>query len=418
MKSIFPLTLAILGTWTCTVPSQSIHQVQSHKYRHTPDPKTNLVSVSTGLDMFMENNLDLIKGKSIGLVTNMSGIDKNGIPNYKRLMEYDDVNLKIIFSPEHGLFGEAAAGEKIEYDGYIKTFPKVISLYGQNKKPTQEMLKELDFIIYDIQDIGARFYTYISTLGLVIEAAAESNLQVIILDRPNPITGLHIEGPVLDMKHQSFVGFYPIPIRYGLTVGEIAKMMVGEKWTPFQSQLLVIPMEGWTRDTWFDETTLPWVNPSPNIPNLETATLYPGLCLLEATNISEGRGTQYPFKWIGAPWIDGQLLAGELNKNKSPGVIFKPIHFIPKDIPGMAINPKFENQSCYGVEIILQNRHNFHSINTGVTLIKTIKRLYPEKFTILEGRMNRLWGQDNFPNYKEIGPLKYNDKIQPYLLYD
>ena len=202
----------------------------------------------------------------------------------------------------------------------MKSLPKVVSLYGKNRKPTKEQLADLDIIIYDIQDIGARFYTYISTMGLVMAAAAEAGIQIIVLDRPNPITGNQVEGPILNLNNQSFVGYYPIPIRYGLTVGELAKMIVGEKWIDLVPDLLVIPVENLKNTLWFDETNLPWIKPSPNIPDLETAIIYPGMCLLEATNLNEGRGTYKPFKQFGAPWIDKQELSIALNNLNLSGL--------------------------------------------------------------------------------------------------
>ncbi|MEE8436717.1 MAG: DUF1343 domain-containing protein, partial [Candidatus Neomarinimicrobiota bacterium] len=286
---------------SCTVPRKSIHQLQADEAAIHPPISVNKSKVQTGLDVLLDSRMDEIEGKSIGLVTNLSGIDHEEQPNYERFLALENVDLKIIFSPEHGLFGEAANGEKVEYGGEkLRTLPPLVSLYGKNRKPDPESMRGLDLIIYDIQDIGTRFYTYISTLGLVMEAAAEAGIPVLVLDRPNPITGRHVEGPPLNLEFQSFVGYYPIPIRYGLTVGEMARMISGEKWINEVPVLEVIPMRGWNRDLWYDQTDLIWIKPSPNIPDLETAVIYPGLCLLEATNISEGRGTKFPFKWIGA----------------------------------------------------------------------------------------------------------------------
>ena len=280
------------------------------------------VQILTGLDILINKHKEQIKGLSIALVTNQTGIDKQGIPNYERLMDIESIHLKKIFSPEHGLFGEEAAGETLRYDSTKTELPEIISLYDAGEKPTDEMFNNIDLILYDIQDIGSRFYTYISTLGLVMEKAGELGIPVWILDRPNPISGTKIEGPILDITHKSFVGYYPIPIRYGLTVGELGRMILTEKWIDQIPKLEIISMEGWARNLWYDETNLKWIKPSPNIPDLETAILYPGICLLEGTNISEGRGTENPFKWIGAPWLNGELLATELNKEGLPGVSF------------------------------------------------------------------------------------------------
>ena len=361
----------------------------------------SIKKIRSGLDILLSEKMELINGKSIGLVTNNSGLDHKGIPNYKQLMKRKNVDLKIIFSPEHGLFGEAADGEEVSYN-QVEAFPEIISLYGGNRKPTLEQLSELDLILYDIQDIGARFYTYISTLGLVMEAAAEANIKVIVLDRPNPINGIKIEGPILEIKNQSFVGYYPIPIRYGLTIGELAKMIIGENWINKAPELEVIPLKNWDRSLWLDETNINWVKPSPNIPSLDIATIYPGMCLLEATNMNEGRGTNKPFKRFGAPWVNKNVLNDSLNALNLPGVSFIPISYIPSDISGVAINPKYKNKVCNGVEIIINNRNNYNSVHTGFKVLMTLKKLYPNDFKINSKRMKKLWGKDNFGKLKNL----------------
>ena len=403
---------------------QSIHQIQN--INEEQKTRTNLSPVKLGLDILLDEKIQLIKNKNIGLVTNNSGRDFKGTSNYERLMRTKDVTLKVIFSPEHGLFGEAAAGEKVNYDGQIKTLPKVVSLYGKNRKPTDIQLEGLDIIIYDIQDIGARFYTYISTLGLVMESAAKSNIKVLVLDRPNPLTGNKIEGPTLDLKYQTFVGYYPIPTRYGLTVGELALMINNENWIEYQPELEIVKMRGWTKDLWYDETKLPWTKPSPNIPDLNTAIIYPGVCLLEATNVSEGRGTQKPFKKFGAPWINKQEISQELNNLNLPGVVFKPITFIPTPIKGMSNNPKYKNQVCHGAEIILTDRDKFLSVATGMNIIKIISEKYPSKLKIKNSGMNRLWGNAEFLNQLQTKDLNqfsipiqnYNQIAKKYFLYE
>ncbi len=376
--------------------------------------------VKTGLDVLLENQLDKLYGKRIALVTNYSGIDKNGLSNILQLYTKNTVKLvtiftperdvnqqgisngnekqnhiqiEKIFTPEHGFTGNIPAGEHVDYDSISSELPPVISLYGKTRKPTQGMLSNIDIIIYDIQDVGARFYTYISTLGLVMEAAGKANIPVIVLDRPNPIGG-HIDGPILDKKYKSFIGKYPIPIQYGMTIGELAKMIVGEKMIEPTPELTIILMENYNRNLYYDETYLPWVNPSPNIPDLETAIIYPGFCLFEATNVSEGRGTYSPFKQIGAPWIDANSLTNLLNKQNLPGVIFKPIRFTPKSIPTMSKYPKFENQNCNGIEISITKRDIYKSILTGITTLWAINKLYPDSLVIRIDSMGRLWGSD------------------------
>ena len=387
-KLFLVLTITFLSAQT----RQSTHQIQAEYYKTITTPPVDKVTVLTGLDVLLEKKLDLITGKTIALVTNQTGIDRYGIPNYKRMLALDEIHLKVIFSPEHGLFGEA--DEEITYDKKIADLPDVFSLYGTARKPTPKMLQGVDLIIYDIQDIGARFYTYISTLGLVMEAAAALHIPVLVLDRPNPIRSDIVEGPLLDLKYQSFVGKYPIPIRYGWTVGELAQKIVAEQWIAAVPSLSVISMEGWYASLWYDETTLPWVKPSPNIPDVGTALIYPGMCLLEGTNVSEGRGTDHPFKWFGAPWIDGKILSQELNKLQLPGVVFVPKSFTPVSIPGVADKPKYENQLCNGIEIRVITRNNYKSLNVGVSVIKKLKELYPENIVFKENRLNRLWGSD------------------------
>ena len=372
----------------------SIHQLQSEHYKRKPSPPVDKVHVLTGLDVLLEKKMDLIQGKSVALVTNHTGIDKLGIPNYKHFIFMDDVDLKVIFSPEHGLFGEAGAGEKITYSDKKLGLPRMISLYGGTRKPTAEMLSGVNLIIYDVQDIGTRFYTYISTLGLVMETAGELGIPILVLDRPNPIRGDVIEGPTLNFEFKSFVGYYPISIRYGGTVGDLAKKIVKQNWISKIPELTVIPSEGWDYHLWFDETDLTWVSPSPNMPNLETAIIYPGMCLIEGTNISEGRGTPNPFKWIGAPWIDGRKLAQALNKFNLPGVVFVPISFTPVSIPGKAVNPKFENQKCSGVEVRVVDRNEYRSVDTGVLALFTLYNMAPEKFEFREKHLKRLWGSN------------------------
>ena len=386
------LFLVLIITFLSAQTRKSTHQIQAEYYKTITTPPVNKVTVLTGLDVLLEKKIDLITGKAIALITNQTGIDRYGIPNYKRMLALDEIHLKVIFSPEHGLFGEA--DEEITYDKKIADLPEVFSLYGTVRKPTPEMLQGVDLIIYDIQDIGARFYTYISTLGLVMEAAAELQIPMLVLDRPNPIRSDIVEGPLLDLKYQSFVGKYPIPIRYGWTVGELAQKIVAEQWLAATPSLSVISMEGWYASLWYDETTLPWVKPSPNIPDVGTALIYPGMCLLEGTNVSEGRGTDHPFKWFGAPWIDGKILSQELNKLQLPGVVFVPKSFTPVSIPGVADKPKYENQLCNGIEIRVIARNEYQSLNVGVSVIKKLKEFYPENIVFKENRLNRLWGSD------------------------
>lgn len=378
----------------------SIHQQQLEYYKNKELPPVEKIHVLTGLDVLIMEKTHLIMGKNIGLVTNHTGVDRNDNPNFELLMKLDDMYLKAIFAPEHGFFGNVSAGKKVT-DQSLNNFPIIFSLYGKTRKPTLKMLEGLDLIIYDMQDVGARFYTYISTMGLVMEAAAEANIPVMILDRPNPLGGDKIEGPVLDMNFKSFVGKYPIPIRYGLTIGEMAKMIIGEKWISAIPELTVIKMKGWRRGIYFNETDLKMIPPSPNIPDIETAVIYPGMCLIEGTNISEGRGTDHPFKWIGAPWINGRILSQMMNKKHLPGVVFEPVSFTPISIPGRALNPKYENEQCHGVFIKIIDYRQFKSVLTGIHLITTIRGLYPDNFEV-KSSLPRLWGNNDLSGIKTI----------------
>ena len=386
---------------------ESIHQLQSKYYSSISSPPVDKVHIKTGIDILLDKKQNLIADKRIALVTNQTGVDQYGVANYKRLMDLENTKLEVVFSPEHGIFGET--DKEVTYNDGIKNLPKIYSLYGAVRKPTREMLDGIDIIIYDIQDIGARFYTYISTLGLVMEAAAELDIPVLVLDRPNPIRGDIVEGPILDIEYQSFIGKYPIPIRYGWTVAELAEKIIQENWINPTPQLTVIPMEGWNTSLWYDETTLPWIKPSPNIPNLETALIYPGMCLLEGTNMSEGRGTNHPFKWFGAPWIDSKNLSQELNNLKLSGVVFVPKSFTPISIPGVADKPKYENQLCYGIEIRVIDRNKFNSVKSGVNILKTINEMYPDSLIIKEKRLNKLWGSDTL--LKELKEKKVSNNF-------
>jgi uncharacterized protein YbbC (DUF1343 family) len=380
--------------------------MEMEKYEH---------QVQTGLDVLINEKLEIIKGKKIGLVTNHTGVDRSGKPNFEILMKLSDVDLKAIFAPEHGFYGNVSRGQIVddqEQDG----LPVIYSLYGKTQKPTLEMFDSLDLIIYDIQDVGARFYTYISTMGLVMEAAGEAKIPIIILDRPNPLGGKNSDGPIMLQQYTSFVGMYPIPIKYGLTPGELATMIIGEKWIGTIPELTVVEMEGWKRNMLFFDTGLPWVQPSPNIPDIETAIRYPGLCLVEGTNVSEGRGTYHPFKYIGAPWINAQQLTVIMNNLNLTGVIFESVSFTPVSIPGRSENPKYKNKECFGVHVIITDKLKYRPVQTGVQLIRTIKKLYPEEFE-WNDFIYKLWGIDSLLEYdsRDDG---FKQLAKKYYLYD
>jgi uncharacterized protein YbbC (DUF1343 family) len=352
--------------------------------------------VKIGAEILIEKHLDLIKGKKIGIVTNHTGILPDGRHIVDVLNEIEGVKIVALFGPEHGIRGEVPDGKSISHGVDAKTGIPVFSLYGEVKKPTEEMLKDIDVLIFDIQDVGARFYTYISTMSYCMEACAEMGKKFIVLDRPNPIRGVYVDGPILEPRFKSFVGLHPIPVAHGMTVGELAKMFNDEGWLEngVKADLTVVKMENYSRKMWFDQTDLPWVKPSPNMMTLKTAIVYTATCFIEGTNVSEGRGTQHPFEWIGAPWIDGEKLAKELNYYKLPGVKFEPISFTPTDIEKVTVDPKYEGEKCGGVYLNVYDREKFEPVKVGVYILYALKKLYPDKFKWRTAGQDRLWGTD------------------------
>ncbi|MEK7670293.1 MAG: DUF1343 domain-containing protein, partial [Bacteroidota bacterium] len=315
--------------------------------------------VKTGADLLFEKRFDLIEGKRLGLVTNHSAVLSNGKHLADALFENPKAKLVVLFGPEHGIRGQAPAGKSVRDSIDTKTRIPVYSLYGRINKPTAEMLKNVDVLIFDIQDIGARFYTYESTLSLAMEAAAENRIPFIVLDRPNPITGTRFDGFVLVDSLRSFVGMHRISIMHGMTMGELATMINQEGWLKngVRANLDVVRMEGWKRDVWFDETQLTWIGPSPNMQSLQTAIVYPGSCLFEGTNFSEGRGTEKPFEYIGSPFVNGKQWADELNSLRLPGITFEPIVFVPQEIQNVVATPKHKGVRCEGVFLHVLDRN-------------------------------------------------------------
>jgi uncharacterized protein YbbC (DUF1343 family)/CubicO group peptidase (beta-lactamase class C family) len=323
--------------------------------------------VLTGIDVLVRDGFTALKGRKIGLVTNHTGLDREGRTTIDLLHRADGVTLVALFSPEHGIRG--AVDEKVDDTKDEKTGLPVYSLYGKRRKPDARTLEGIDTLVYDIQDAGCRYYTYISTLGLVLEAAAEHKVRVVVLDRPNPIGGLAVEGPILDAGRESFVGYHALPVRHGMTVGELARLFKAEK--KLTLDLKVIEMEGWRRGDYFDRTNLRWVNPSPNLRSLTQTLLYPGVGLLETTNVSVGRGTDRPFEWVGAPWIDGRKLAAALAKEGVAGVRFVPLRLTPT-------SSVHKDRACGGVQLIVDDWDRFRPVRTGLMLATTLRRLYPD----------------------------------------
>jgi uncharacterized protein YbbC (DUF1343 family)/CubicO group peptidase (beta-lactamase class C family) len=327
--------------------------------------------VLTGLDVLRAEGFARLRGKRVGLVTNHTGRARDGATAIDLLHEAPEVKLVALFGPEHGIRGVLDASVPAETDQ--KTGLPIYSLYGDTRRPTAAMLENLDTIVIDLQDIGARFYTYMTTMAYVMEEAAKRGLPVIVLDRPNPIDGFQIEGPALDAAQIGFVGYFPMPIRHGMTIGELARLFNAEN--HIGADLTVVAMRNWSRSEWFDDTGLPWINPSPNMRNLVQATLYPGIGAIEGTNLSVGRGTDTPFEQVGAPWIDGVELAAALNGRQLPGIRFYPVTFTPS-------SSKFAGQECQGVFMIVTDRVALRPVRVGLEIASALHGLYGSKFEL------------------------------------
>jgi uncharacterized protein YbbC (DUF1343 family) len=327
--------------------------------------------VLTGIDVLEKNGFDLLRGARVGVVVNPASVNRNLEPTLDILLK-NKVEVKAVFGPQHGIYAETQAN-MIEWDGFIdkRTGIPVYSLYGKVRKPQPEMLKEIDTLVFDLPDVGARYYTFIWTLGLCMQACVEQQKRIVILDRPNPINGVKVEGPVIDPEFSSFVGMYPIAVRHGMTVGELALLFNDE--FGIKCQLEVVKMEGWRRDMWFDDTRLPWVIPSPNMPTLDTATVYPGMCLLEGTNLSEGRGTTRPFEIFGAPWLDPYLLKEKLEREDFSGIFFRSLCFVP------TFN-KWKDELCRGIQIHVTDRAYFLPFEIALAIVKYSRELHPDSF--------------------------------------
>lgn len=334
--------------------------------------------VRVGADRILEEPfVSWFRGKRVGLITNQTGLDSGRVSTIDGFRASQEFQLVALFGPEHGLTGAAQAGEKVE------SRMDVYSLYGEHRAPSPEMLRNVDVLVYDIQDVGARFYTYISTMFESMKAAARHEIPFVVLDRPNPIGGDAVAGPVLEEGFQSFVGAFSIPVRYGMTAGELARML--REQDQISVDLRVVPMENWQRGDWYDRTGLLWVPPSPNMPTLETATVYPGMCWIEGTNLSEGRGTTRPFELIGAPWMDAAAIADSLNRQGLPGVFFRQQEFTPTF-------SKFAGESAHGLQIHVLDRDAFDPFRTVLTLLAEVRSRHPDEFEFRATAFDRLAG--------------------------
>lgn len=386
-----------------------------------PGTPTVPSDVIPGLEVFLEHPSEQILGKRVGLITNHTGIDRAGRRNVDLLAARRDFDLVALFAFEHGLRGEAPPGEKIASGVDPETNLPVYSLYGETRKPTTEMLEAIEVLVYDVQDVGARPYTRVSTMALSMQAAAEAGIPFLVLDRPNPLSGLQVEGGRLDPAFSSFVGMYPIPLRHGMTVGELARMY-NDKFE-IGAELTVVPMGEWRRNLWFDETGLPWVATSPNIRSLDAALFYPGTVLLEGTNLSEGRGTDLPFQQTGAPWLRAEEVVNSMNERRLPGVRFESVRF---EVDSKAL--KYPGESMPGVRLLVTDRDAFRPVSTALLLIDTVRQLHSAEFE-WRSSIDRLAGTDLVRRSIDTGNLerlleeweedarRFRREREPYLIY-
>ena len=324
--------------------------------------------VKLGLEVFMEHYVSDIQGKKIGLLTNQTGANAELISTIRLFHEHPNIQLTALFAPEHGLKTNAKEGEKFSDSIHSATGVTVFSLYGPSKKPTDAMMEHLDVVVFDMQDIGTRYYTYIYTMAYMMEACARTGKKMYVLDRPNPIGGHVVEGNFVDTDFTSFVGLYPIPTRHGMTVGELA--IYFNEVFEIHCDLVVVDMEGWNRDSFFPETGLPWIPPSPNTTSVDMMLLYPGTCLIEGTNLSEGRGTTQPFEIVGAPFIDGEQLQDEVNALSLEGVRARAVSFTPT-------YQKYSGEHCEGIQLHITEHLTFQPLHTFVRILALIAKLYP-----------------------------------------
>ncbi len=356
------------GMAALTLLSTSIILLDADAKSEPKKPKVEL-----GVDRLMENP-EILKGKRVGLITNPTGINAERTSIVDLFDQSDDFELTALYGPEHGVRGDAQAGSTVSsYIDEVTGLP-VYSLYGATKKPTPDMLEDVDVLVFDIQDVGTRYYTYIYTMAYAMEAAAENGIPFVVLDRPNPQGGLRVDGPVLDPDYASFIGLYPIPLKHGMTVGELAQLFNSEY--HIQADLEVVKMKGWKRSMMYEDTGLPFVMPSPNMPTTDTVNVYPATGLFEGTNLSEGRGTTKPFQLIGAPYIQAHEYAKELNDLDLPGVAFRAASFTPTF-------SKHAGKLTHGVEVYVTDPTRFESTKTGIAMIQTAHDLYPDDFEFL-----------------------------------
>jgi uncharacterized protein YbbC (DUF1343 family) len=350
----------------CAVAPSQLWSARQAKSSHSAAARTKV-----GIDVLEEQDFAPLRGRRIGLITNQTGVDSHGRRTIDVLVHARGVKLVALFSPEHGILGRADAPVANATDA--ATGLPIYSLYGATRHPTAEMLRNLDALVFDIQDAGVRFYTYITTMAYSMEEAAKHHIPFYVLDRPDPLGGEAIEGPMLDPGRTSFTAYFPMPVRYAMTIGELARMFNAEK--KIGADLHIVPMQGWRRRDTYDRTGLPWIPPSPNLRTLNAAFLYPGIEILQAGGVSVGRGTEAPFEMVGAPWIRAEELAAVLIRRKIPGVRFAPAEFTPAE--GI-----YRGRTCQGISITIVDRDSLKSMLIGVEIGDALHRLYPERFEL------------------------------------
>ena len=384
MKVLAPVVLFLVA---CTAPPKSNPSPAESAPVVSATPGATTTAVQPGIEVFISHVPASIRGKRVGLITNQSGIDRSRNSDIDLIAQHPDLKLVALLAPEHGIRGTAAEGERISDETDPKTHVPIYSLYmAEDRGPTPQMLENVDVLVYDLQEVGGRTWTYVSTMALAMQAAQRKGIPFVVLDRPNPIGGEIVEGALLDPRFKSFVGMYPIPARHGMTVGELATLF-NTKYG-IGANLIVVRATNWQRGQWMDETGLPWVNPSPNLRSLAALTNYPGTVYFEGTNLSEGRGTDRPFEQVGAPWLDATAIARAMNEMRLPGVRFEAIT--------MSVAPtaaKHKGLTIPAIRFAITDRQAYRPVRTSLVLIDEIRRQHPREFA-WTGTIDRLTGSD------------------------
>ncbi|MEO8620719.1 MAG: DUF1343 domain-containing protein [bacterium] len=405
MRALIPVLLFVVGCARTVSPGA-----------------TPATSVVPGIETFLANIPQSLRGKRVGLITNNTGVDRARNSDIDLISQHPDLKLVALMAPEHGIRGTVMAGETIVDEVDPKTHVPVYSLYlAEDRGPSAEMLKDVDVLVYDLQEVGGRTWTYVSTMALSMQAAKAKGIPFVVLDRPNPIGGVIVEGALLEPKYKSFVGMYPIPARHGMTVGELATLF-NQKYG-IGANLIVARIANWRRSEWFDQSGLPWVNPSPNLRSLAAVTSYPGSVYFEGTTLSEGRGTDRPFEQIGAPWLDAPVVAQAMNDKRLPGISFEAI-----TMPVLPTAAKHKGQTIPAIRFVITDRSAYRPVRTSLVLIDEIRRRYPRDFA-WTGTIDRLTGSDKVRLAIEGGRLPalldewdreaaaFSEERKPYLLY-